>query len=135
MRRNSKSSRAPLTPWDTFCKQKLEAFDRVHRKIVTLEPGVNFFVAVLNYLGAETAFSCEGHPAGFYITFKAPYKTAQSVNSFGFFTVEIEGANYWSMRLSQIKTQKKCRQILRWASEAWTTKLAHLAKSKTTKHI
>ena len=67
----------------------------------TLEPGVNFFVLALEQLGAQTEYSCEGHPNGFYIMFNAPLCTAQKIRNCGYFNVELEPAGRWSLRVSQ----------------------------------
>ena len=43
-------------------------------RLVELEPGVRIFVLTLEAVGATSVMSCEGHPDGFYIGFKAPYE-------------------------------------------------------------
>lgn len=91
-----------------------------------LEPGVNYFVAMLEQLGAKTAFSCEGHPNGFYVSFAAPYSIALKVNECGYFSVEIEGENRWSIRLNREHSKKERIDCLRWAAETWEKRLGPL---------
>ena len=87
----------------------------------SLEPGVNFFVLMLEKLGCKTYFSCEGHPCSFYVAFSAPYKTALKIQECGYFSVEVQGKNYWAMRLGpHIHTEKDRREVLASAAEAWT---------------
>jgi hypothetical protein len=85
----------------------------------TLERGVNFFVLMLEKLGAYTCFSCEGHPNSFYLTFVAPINLAVRIRSCGFFTVELEGHNYWSIRINRDVTEQTRVSILTYAAEAW----------------
>lgn len=54
-----------------------------------LEDGVNFFVLMLEQIGCETRFSCEGHPAGFYVVFRGGIDTAREVVRCGFLGVEV----------------------------------------------
>ena len=97
-----------------------------------IEGGVNYFTLMLEQLGCTTVHSCEGHPEGFYITFQAPYVTALHVHGAGFFRVEVEGPNYWSLRFTEEgywfengkpairRYRYKARaQRLRWAADAW----------------
>ncbi len=99
----------------------------------TLEPGVNFFVLALDQLGAQTSWSCEGHPHGFYVAFHATYKLARTIQSWGYFTVEIEGANYWSLRFNAPSEQahpnkKDLDQTLNWAANAWVKGMEKMGK-------
>lgn len=91
-----------------------------------LEPGVNYFVAMLEQLGAKTTFSCEGHPGGFYITFAVPYSKAIKIKECGFFAVEVEGDGYWSIRVNREQSEKGRIDCLRWAAEAWEKRLGPL---------
>lgn len=91
-----------------------------------LEPGVNFFVLVLEMMGATTHFSCEGHPRGFYIVFRAEYPVAVMLHSWGFFNVEVEGSSRWSIRLPHVKTHADRRRVLQLASKAWTAGMTKL---------
>ena len=82
---------------------------------------------MLEALGAQTEFSCEGHPDGFYIVFYAPISLAQSLVYCGFFRVELEGRTNgtgdiyrWSVRLgSHMATESEKEKVLNWAAEAW----------------
>lgn len=93
-----------------------------------LDPGVNYFVLMLDQMGLQTRFSCEGHPDGFYITFHAPYETAFAIHEVGYFSVEIErGELYWSLRKhSMDETEKRKLDALRWAAAAWEEQLGPL---------
>lgn len=94
-----------------------------------LDPGVNFFVLMLEHLGATTTYSCEGHPRGFYVAFRAGYELALRINSCGFFTVEIMGDSYWAIRWAircaeTTGTSRKWGEAARvqhhtWAAQAW----------------
>lgn len=91
-----------------------------------LDPGVNYFVLMLDQMGLSTYFSCEGHPGGFYVTFSAPYKWALNLKEAGFFTVEVEEENYWSMRMHMDHTPSQRVDALRWAADAWEKRLGPL---------
>jgi hypothetical protein len=56
---------------------------------VDLEPGVKFFVLMLERLGCETVFSCEGHPDGFYIVFRGTEARARDIAGCRFFDVRV----------------------------------------------
>lgn len=106
-----------------------EAYDlKVYRGGEKLDPGVNYFVLMLDQLGLETRYSCEGHPAGFYITFVAPYSEALEIEKRGFFTVEIEGKNYWSLRWygGDGEPTRGKTDALRWAANTWEDSLGPL---------
>jgi len=45
-----------------------------------LENGIKFFVLALEELGAVTEYSCEGHPYGAYVSFKAPLRLAKQIH-------------------------------------------------------
>jgi hypothetical protein len=106
-----------------------------------LEPGVKFFVLMLEQLGAITEYSCEGHPleedsAGedvglgyFYIVFHATQELAREIHSCGFFSVEIERCGRWSLRTS-FSTKNNQQAHLRWAAEAWEKNFGKLKLSR-----
>src|SRR6516162_7898331 len=54
-----------------------------------LEPGVKYFVLMLEQLGCMTHFSCEGHPHHFYIVFSGPFRTAQRIADVGYLDVRL----------------------------------------------
>jgi hypothetical protein len=99
-----------------------DAYDlEVWRGGEKLDPGVNYFVLALNQMGLATAYSCEGHPDAFYVTFDAPYNVAFKIKEAGFFSVEIEGKNYWSIRnhINRRGAEGERIDAFRWAAEAW----------------
>lgn len=94
-----------------------------------LEKGVNYFVLMLEQLGAVTHYSCEGHPHSpnnFYIVFAAPLSVAQKIVECGYFTVELEGKGIWSLRTRNITSDIDRRNFLRAAADAWERKLGPL---------
>jgi len=91
-----------------------------------IDPGVNYFVLMLEQLGATPLFSCEGHPQGFYVMFECPQKIAERIHACGFFTVELEGHNRWSIRTRAVDDDADRRKILRWAAETWQVNLGPL---------
>lgn len=118
------------SPWDIAKDTPLMRTDPRNGEDVQLEPGVNFFVRALEYTGATTHFSCEGHPTGFYITFSAPMEVAAAIHQCGFMTVELIGINHWALRLTGNEhgiaategrpfSREDRDRILRHASEAW----------------
>lgn len=109
------------TPWDRAYVHPLRRGGSV------LEPGVSYFILMLERLGCRTYFSCEGHPNGFYIVFKAQYKTAFALSGIGYFTYEIcnmagtaNRQNMWTLRNTvQRESMQSRNRALRWASVAW----------------
>lgn len=100
-----------------------------------IDPGVNFFVLLLEQLGAVPFFSCEGHPNGFYVLFESAQKLAERIHACGFFTVELEGHNRWSIRMRAVEDARDRRKVLRWAADAWEKNLEplNLRKAKAQK--
>lgn len=88
-------------PWDQARRYRLKRRNALSRELQPLDRGVNYFVLQLERMKIRTEWSCEGHPAGFYISFNATYEQALRIKAHGYFTVEIEGPNYWSMRFSR----------------------------------
>jgi len=87
-----------------------------------LEPGVKFFVLMIEQLGGKTLVSCEGHPIGFYIGFIAAYETAIKIRKAGYFDIIINDFNSWLMCMPGHCPPKSIRdrnQTLRWSAEAW----------------
>jgi len=102
---------------------KLEAY----RDGEKLDPGVNYFVFMLDQMGLRTLYSCEGHPGGFYVTFIAPYEKALEIKKAEFFSVEIEGENYWSIRRhSPLMDEREVVDAMRWATDSWEKRLGPL---------
>ena len=116
-----------LTPWDRWRKRRIVVTDTLTGKPVAIDRGVNLFVLALSNAGAQTRFSCEGHPTGFYVLFEAPLELALRIRWAGFFSVELEGHGprhpSWSIRTREFPSipqtaLAKCRR-LRWAADAW----------------
>ena len=110
--------------WDKAAELDLRAGDE------KIDRGTNYFVLRLNEFGLRTLFSCEGHPNGFYITFQAPYTRALEFKGFGYFSFEIEGKNYWSIRINREMTNRGKIDCLRWAAERWDERLGKINWSK-----
>jgi hypothetical protein len=87
-----------------------------------IDPGVNFFVLVLEHLGARTEYSCEGHPSGFYVLFSAPLAIAHRIVRAGYFRVELERGSRipprWSIR-ADFETEEDKNYALTLAAKAW----------------
>ncbi len=95
-----------------------------------LDPGVNYFVLMLDQMGLPTSYSCEGHPDGFYITFHGPYQAALDIHAVGFFSVQVESEEYWSLRRHIVHTPKETLDAFRWAAKAWEEQLGPLDLDK-----
>lgn len=109
-----------ITTWRQAAKLKIHRTDssQIYRGLI--DPGVNYFVLMLEQLGARTEYSCEGHPNNFYVLFNAPYSVALAVANAGYFTVEIEDRGQWSMRMRPVETDEERCRILKYAADAWT---------------
>jgi hypothetical protein len=94
---------------------------KIYRGGELLDPGVNYFVLMLDQLGLPTHYSCEGHPDGFYVTFNASYEQALQLKRAGYFSIEIEGEDYWSMRQHFRHKDAPREKVdgMRWAAAAW----------------
>lgn len=126
--RRTKKPAAPETDWDRACELVLERTSPCRTYSGPIDPGVNYFVLALEQLGASPRYSCEGHPDGFYVLFAAPLATALRILHCGYFTVELEGENLWSIRIGRTPTTDDERiQVLRWAADAWTKQLGPLS--------
>lgn len=117
--------RSVRRPWDAARELVVERHnDPVNGTVI--DPGVNFFVLMLEHLGARPQFSCEGHPDGFYVSFEADYDLALRIAGAGYFRVEIEGGinrginrrDYWSIRKDSFSEADR-KETLRWAAESW----------------
>lgn len=112
-----------LNPWDACRKLTLRRSDpfEIYPNSV-LDSGVNFFVLMLEQLGARTEFSCEGHPdfepSEFYVVFNAPVALSLRIRHCGFFRVELEGDDRWSIRCLFCDLNHKLN-VLRFAAIAW----------------
>jgi len=123
--------------WDRCAAAPLQRRSPLSGEMEPIDPGVRFFVLALEALGAVTRFSCEGHPRGFYVAFNAPYALALEIKHAGYFSVEVEGDDLWSVRMTAGDylgppwTKQRKADVLRSAAEAWMRnfgpKLAALA--------
>lgn len=106
--------------WDRARHRLLKRRNALSHEPQSLDRGVNYFVLQLERMGIRTEWSCEGHPAGFYISFQATYEQALRIKAHGYFTVEIERLDYWSMRFSRPHKSVRDRNFsLRLAAAAW----------------
>jgi len=121
-----------LTSWDMakrlkVCRKPHLTNEKQRRhcsyKFGELERGVNYFILQLEKMGVKTAYSCEGHPHGFYVSFYSPYDIARKVSSVGFFSVQLMGdKNHFAIYLNNNDidiTERQKRRILRMASRRW----------------
>lgn len=91
-----------------------------------LDPGVNYFVLMLDQMELPTASSCEGHPSGFYVSFSGSYEQALAIKQAGYFSVEIEGEGYWSIRTHMVLDPSERVDLLRWAAQTWEERFGPL---------
>jgi hypothetical protein len=110
-------------PWDAASRLSVVRHTYVAEGEV-IDRGVNFFVLTLEALGATPMYSCEGHPNGFYVFFKAPYELALRIEHPGFFALSLEsrnhGPDHWAIRVTMPwHSEKDKKRTLRWAAEAW----------------
>lgn len=108
--------------WDAAAEIK------IYRSGELLDSGANYFVLMLNQMGLPTSYSCEGHPNGFYVTFNASYKEALAIRRVGYFSVEIEEKDYWSIRshIDYTGTPREKIDAMRWAAAAWDERFGPL---------
>jgi hypothetical protein len=130
-----------LHPWDAAQSTVLIRHDAETVQDTQLEPGVNFFVLMLEQLGATTRFSCEGHPDGFYVVFESSPELARSIAHAGFFTVEIwEGEADYAMRISEHLFERYVgpwndparKEHLRLAAARWVERFGSLREGAST---
>jgi hypothetical protein len=130
----TKTTRAkkPLNPWDiaqTWEVIRGNQFEPPSQ----LEPGVKFFVEMLEQLDCTTISSCEGHPGGFYILFTGVERTVREIAACGYLTIEVErtpgnyrlslqGNEYGHLRQRIPWTNDDRESCLRGAADAWVAK-------------
>lgn len=124
--KTNRSRRLTKPIWDRACELVLLRSSPCGIYNEFLDRGVNYFVLMLEQLGATTEYSCEGHPDGFYIVFNAPLKLALKIRACGFFRVELEGRNRWSLRTSRVASNAERKALMRMAATQWNTKLGPL---------
>jgi hypothetical protein len=124
-------SKRTTNPWDAARRRKVVRGN--HGMAPSpLEPGVKFFVLMLEQLGCMTQWSCEGHPKNFYISFTGPERIAREIAAVGLFAVEVSNPGYrlhlayhelgygarWTTRLHN--------RMLRHAAELWSARFGAL---------
>lgn len=103
----------PLNAWDEAKKIKLFRHSPYHDpkyfKGIETDAGVNFFVLMIEKLGGETQWSCEGHPDGFYIVFKGEYDLARALASAygGFDIIVMDELNKFGIYLRDTNLSNK----------------------------
>jgi hypothetical protein len=129
--------RRNINPWDLAKSLPVIRGNPMY-KPAPLEDGVKFFVLMLERLGCETIFSCEGHPDGFYVVFRGDIATAREIARCGFFGVEVgrEDDTYrMGLRCNEACSRKYfdepfCEDIrvrcLRHAATAWVERFGEL---------
>jgi hypothetical protein len=130
-------ARRRSNPWDRAKGLPVVRGNHVYPP-APLEDGVKFFVLMLEQIGCEPVFSCEGHPTGFYVMFRGPEPAARAVARCGFFRVELcdEEATY-CMRLygqeaafvmanGEALVEENRVRCLRWAATAWVRAFGEL---------
>lgn len=133
MSKTKKSTKVNV--WDKACKLAVHRSSPDGIYTGNIDPGVNYFVLMLEQLGAVTQYSCEGHPRSFYVLFSAPMHIALDVLGCGYFTVELEGDNEWSIRLDDANLTEEMRvRILRLAAGSWDRRLGPLKFPKKIKN-
>ena len=123
-----------ITKWSSAAKVEIHRSCPFNFYNGPLERGVNYFVLALEQLGATTEYSREGHPNGFYIIFNAPQTIAEAVRRCGFFSVELEGEERWSLRINRAITEPERQSILSYAALAWTKTFGPILYSKERKY-
>jgi hypothetical protein len=129
-------ARKSENPWDAAQSTVLMRKDTETGQETPLESGVNFFVLMLEKLGATTRYSCEGHPDGFYIVFEGSAELARAISHASFFTVEVwEGEADYAMRISEHLFERYVgpwneaarKEHLRLAAVRWVERFGPLA--------
>jgi hypothetical protein len=123
------SVRDRVGQWDRSAEKPLFRKHTITGERIELERGVNFFVLALEAAGAQVQYTCEGHPEGFGITFRASYALASRIASAGFFGVRLLRDGRWRIELNEAGytlqtglawTISARNEVLRYAADAWT---------------
>jgi hypothetical protein len=117
-----KKAQKNISVWDQACELEVHRRDPIGIYDERIDSGANYFVLMLEQLGAKTDYSCSGHvncPNQFYIIFSAPLDLAERIVECGYFTVELERRGSWSLRTRNIKTEEERIWFLRMAAEYW----------------
>jgi hypothetical protein len=117
----------PPKAWDACARLEVLRYSPIERCSMPMEPGVKFFIMALEALGCQTFHSCEGHPLGFYISFRAPHvDLARQIARMGYLSVELEKAeDTYTLRMGDCsaKLPGGRESVLRGAATAWMTGL------------
>jgi hypothetical protein len=124
----------PKSPWDAARRQPLIRGNHEDEP-APLDPGVRFFVRMLEKLGCRTEWSCEGHPNGFHVVFHGPERVAREIVAAGVFAVRLWHHGGWKITIDaeglaivrhQPWTDLHRRKTLRLASELWVDHFGEL---------
>lgn len=132
----TKTKKPKLESWDYAVSFPLRRCSPCGLYDEELDRGVNFFVLMLEQLGATTEYSCEGHPyenepGQFYIVFNAPLKLARAIQACGYFRVEIERLGRWSLRTEiEFPGRNYDYRLLKMAARAWEKNFGPLKRSR-----
>jgi hypothetical protein len=126
-RRAGEHRLSTLHPWDAATEIPIWRRCPFPHLSGLLDPGVVYFVLQLERMGARTTFSCEGHPGGFYIVFRARETLARTIASSVAFRVEIDTNPGWRLSLqSDPQTEAHRRSALRTAATLWQRRFGAL---------
>ena len=111
----------PEHPWDRAASVTLTRHNAASSIYsgVPIDRGVNYFLLQIERLGGSTTFSCEGHPAGFYLIFSCNAALAEMIAGLGFMSVQIAGQGQYRLEISTVRTEGDRVRVLRWAAQAW----------------
>jgi hypothetical protein len=122
-----------ITSWKQSLRYKVSKCSPCGTYGGFIDPGVNLFVLLLEKLGADTHYSCEGHPGGFYVLFAAPLSLAQKIVGCGYFTVELERGDTkiprWSIR-AEFEDESLKERVLALAAGKWLEQFGPLLVTK-----
>jgi hypothetical protein len=113
-----------MTVYEKCRRLTLRRYDWVKGRPAKIDPGMNFFILMIEQLGGKTMFSCEGHGRHEdqpYLMFYGPLSLAAAIAQTSTFVVEVQDQiNYFALRpylwLSEKETME---QFLRRAARAW----------------
>lgn len=113
--------------YESCCKFKLRRYDWIAGRYANIEPGVNFFVLMIEQLGGKTMFSCEGHGKHEnqpYLMLYGPLSLACAISQTNSFLVQVaDQINQFVLRpYLWISKKETMEQFLRRAARAWIKK-------------
>ena len=107
-----------ITTWQKAAKYDLILSSPCGTYVGPIDRGVNYFVLMLQQQGANTHYSCEGHPSNFYIVFESDTALARQIKTLGYFNVEVESKERWSLR-REFNTEEEKQYVFTLAAKAW----------------